>query len=70
MKKALYILIASVVLLSCEDTIDINLRDAPSALVVDAFINDLPQVQTINLLSSQPYFEEGRPQFGRTNEIL
>lgn len=62
MNKILYTFLALAVLISCEDTIDIDLRDAPSALVIDAFVNDLDQPQIIRITSSQPYFEQGRPQ--------
>lgn len=62
MKKLLYTLLTATALISCEETIDINLRDAPSVMVVDAFVTDLPQVQVVKLISSQPYFEEGLPQ--------
>ena len=41
---------------SCTDVIDIELEDVPPQLVVDAWVNNLSQPQTIRLTLSQPYF--------------
>lgn len=47
----------SLSLWNCQDTIDIALDDAPQLLVVDAWLNNLPEPQTIRLTLSQPYFD-------------
>jgi hypothetical protein len=45
----------------CEEVIDINLKEAPSVLVVDAWITDQPVVQQIVVSQTQPYFENSAP---------
>jgi len=50
--------IAAILFVSaCEDVINPKLQPAETILVVDAWINDLPDTQTIRLTWSQPYFE-------------
>ncbi len=41
----------------CEDVIDVQLNEADTLYVVDAWINDKPETQTIKLTWTQPYFE-------------
>lgn len=44
------------VLSSCFDVIDVELQEAPEQLVIDAWLNDKSEKQTIRLTLSQPYF--------------
>lgn len=55
------LLIGGLFFASCEDVIDPALQSADPVLVVDAWINDLPGDQTIQLTWSQPYFEAELP---------
>ncbi len=48
-------------LLSCEDVISPTLEQAAPILVVDGWINNRPETQTIILTQSQPYFEAVTP---------
>jgi hypothetical protein len=51
----------AVIFYSCEDVINPQLERAEPVLVVDAWINNLPQTQTIKLTRTQPYFENILP---------
>ncbi|MBX2917214.1 MAG: DUF4249 domain-containing protein [Cyclobacteriaceae bacterium] len=51
----------AVVFSSCEDVINPQLERAEPVLVVDAWINNLPQTQTIKLTRTQPYFQNILP---------
>jgi hypothetical protein len=42
---------------SCEDVIDIELDDAPTQIVVDAWLNNLSETQTITINTTIPYFD-------------
>lgn len=55
--QVLALLGLSVGLWNCQDTIDVALDDAPQLLVVDAWLNNLPEAQTIRLSLTQPYFD-------------
>ena len=55
--QALALLGLSIGLWNCQDTIDVALDDAPQLLVVDAWLNNLPEAQTIRLSLTQPYFD-------------
>ena len=46
---------------SCEDVIDVDLAEGDNQLVVDAWINNLPQTQTIVLSRVTPYFDSSVP---------
>jgi hypothetical protein len=60
--KTIFGFIASVlVLCSCEDVINPNLRDADPVLVIDAWINDKVEDQVIRLTLSQPYLSDEVP---------
>jgi hypothetical protein len=48
-------------LLSCEDVIQKEVKSGVPQLVVDAFINDRSQNQTVKLMISQPYFNNSAP---------
>ena len=55
------LLITSVVLSSCEDVINPELQKADAQLVVEAWLNNKPGDQVINLMMTQPYFENTTP---------
>jgi hypothetical protein len=46
---------------ACEDVISVKLDQGVPQMVVDAFINDLPQTQTIKLSLSGKYFDQSLP---------
>ena len=58
MKKHIYpyLLIALFGLISCEETIDIDVDEGEPQLTVDAWLTDQPGLQTIRLTMSQAYF--------------
>ncbi len=58
---ALPVLMAAIAL-SCETIIDPTLEDAERLLVVDAWINDRPEAQVINLTRTQGYFDNAQLQ--------
>lgn len=43
---------------SCEDVVKVNVPSGPPKLVVDAFVNNLPENQVIRLTRSIPYFDK------------
>lgn len=45
------------VLWSCEDKIEVELPDSDPVVVIDAWINNKPEPQTIKVLRTIPYFE-------------
>lgn len=57
--KNYIILLASIVLFSCEDKIDLSnkLNNTEPQLVVDAFITNLPETQTVVLSGTQPFYD-------------
>ncbi|MEM6359692.1 MAG: DUF4249 domain-containing protein [Bacteroidota bacterium] len=60
MKRIAIIVLASG-LLGCEDPIDVTLEEAEPVLVVDAWINNKPELQIIKLSMAQPYFDSRLP---------
>jgi hypothetical protein len=48
--------------IACEDEVELNLKDAPPVVVIDAWINNKAEDQKIVLTRSQPYFDNGLPQ--------
>ena len=60
MKNVLYLL--TLLMVSCEFTINPELAEPEELMVVDAFLNDLPGRQEINITRSQPYFESIEPE--------
>jgi len=42
---------------ACEDVIEVDLKDGNNQLVVDAWIDNLPKMQTIKLSRTSPYFQ-------------
>lgn len=61
MRHLIFIVVAVLALQACEDQVDVQLEDAPEALVVDAWINNKDEVQVIKLTKTQPYFESSQP---------
>lgn len=62
MKRIVYLLfLASAILYSCEDVINPQLESAEPVLVIDAWINDLPDSQKVILTRTQPYFQNILP---------
>ena len=49
------------ILISCEKVIDPNLQSASPVLVVEAWLNNKPEKQTIQLTKTQPYFDTSTP---------
>ncbi len=57
MKKSILLLsIISFFMVSCEDVIDIQLKNGEKYLVIDAFLNNQPTPQNIRISYSAPYF--------------
>src|SRR5690242_13133680 len=50
------------VLFSCEKTINPELQSAAPVLVVEAWINNKPEKQIVQLTITQPYFDESVPK--------
>lgn len=48
-------------LAACEDIVDVDTDEGAPQLVVDAFINHLPERQEIKITKSQPYFDNSSP---------
>lgn len=62
MKRIVYLLfLASAIFYSCEDVINPQLESAEPVLVIDAWINDLPDSQKVILTRTQPYFQNILP---------
>ena len=65
MKKLYYLIIVSLVFISCEDVIEIDVPNAPPRLVIDASINwfngTFGNEQEIKLTLTAPYFDEEIP---------
>jgi hypothetical protein len=58
MKRIVYFLfLASAIFSSCEDVINPQLESAEPVLVIDAWINNLPDSQKVILTRTQPYFQ-------------
>ncbi|GAB5465451.1 MAG: hypothetical protein Kapaf2KO_08870 [Candidatus Kapaibacteriales bacterium] len=61
MMKTLVLIFTALMIVSCEDVIEVDLDDRPAQLVVDAWLNDLDEPQSLTLLYSRPYFDNGDP---------
>jgi hypothetical protein len=55
--KNILLSVGILALWSCENKIDVELPKAEAVVVIDAWINDQPQAQSIKVLRSIPYFE-------------
>ena len=53
----IYILLLAVLILSCEQTITVDTEDVASSVVIDAFIDNRPETQTINLTRSRQFYD-------------
>lgn len=64
MKNTWYLFLLLIVLASCEDKVDLSktLTSGKPALVVDAFLANLPSNQVVRLTSSQYYFDNSGPK--------
>ena len=56
-KYIFLLILSSFLIASCEDVIDIKLADSDNQLVVDAWINNKPENQTIRLRRTSAYFD-------------
>jgi hypothetical protein len=54
--KIVWLLPVAFLFASCEDIIDVSVDPGPERLVIDAFVNTLPQSQKIRITKSIPYF--------------
>lgn len=59
--KKLLILPAAFFFFSCEDVIDIKVKEGKQQLVVDAWLTDEVREQQVTLTLSQAYFDQGTP---------
>jgi hypothetical protein len=66
MKNIFNIILCLLLLAACDDQIYPDLADAPPIIVVDAWINNKPEPQTIKLSMTQPYFDNSEDS-GITN---
>jgi len=55
--KYILFLLGAITLWSCEDVIQVDLPKSEPVVVVDAWLNDKPEVQKIEVLKTIPYFE-------------
>jgi hypothetical protein len=69
MQRITYLFL-SLLCMSCEDVIDIKVKDGKEQLVVDAWITDETEVQSVTLTLSQPYFEQGAPKPALNAEVF
>jgi hypothetical protein len=56
-----FIWLAGLALLSCEQVINPALQSASPVLVVDAWVNNKPAKQSVILTQTQPYFDDAQP---------
>lgn len=70
MIRKVVILVFCGLLISCEDIIDVDVNDAPSVIVIDAWINDKSETQTIKISSSQGYYDNNEPIGIRGAEVV
>ena len=59
--KFFFVVLAVFVFTSCESVIDPDLQNAEPVLVVEAWLTNKPGDQVINLMKTQPYFDESTP---------
>jgi len=70
MKKIFGLFAISFVLFSCEEVVDIEVRDGVNQLVVDAWLTDENREQKVTLTISQPYFEQSAPKPALGAEVI
>ncbi len=61
--QRIYFLVILLILSACEDVINPKLDSIAPVVVVDAWLTDLPEPQTITLSQSQDYFDNGPLEF-------
>lgn len=64
------IIMGAALFFACEDTVTVNLENASPVLNIDAWINNKPQTQTIELTLSQSYFDSSRPKGVKGASVL
>ena len=62
MQRLLWIVVLAVALFSCEDVIDIDVKEGKRQLVADDWITDEIKEQTVTLSFSQAYFNQDSPE--------
>lgn len=70
MKKSLILILLAVGFLSCEQVVDLEVKDGVSQLVVDAWLTDEQKEQSIKLTLSQPYFDQTDPNPAIGAEVI
>lgn len=58
----LYIPVLVLFVSACEDPIEIDVADSDPQIAVDAFINNLQEIQTISITETRPIFQEAPGQ--------
>lgn len=61
MKKLIYITVLSLAIFSCDDPIDVTLPKAKAPIVVDAWLYQNTDKQTITISTANPYFNTKTP---------
>jgi hypothetical protein len=59
--RRIVILIFCGFIMGCEDIVEVDVKDAPPAIVIDAWINDKRETQTIKISSTQGYYDNNEP---------
>ncbi|VXD18639.1 DUF4249 family protein [Marinoscillum sp. 108] len=70
MKKLLFILIVALGISSCDDEVDIPLKDTTPFLNVDAWLTNTGDTQQIVLNYTRPYFDNGAPEPALAAEVI
>ena len=65
MKNIIYLFAGLFLFSACEDVIEVDLKEGDNQFVVDAWINNLEQTQSITLSRVTPYFEASNPPVDR-----
>lgn len=60
--KNYLLLIFSILLMSCEDKVDVTLPVASPVIVIDAWVNNKTEDQVIKITQTQPYFDSSEPK--------
>lgn len=60
-KNTIYIIALLSLFTSCQDVIEVNLADGDNQIVIDAWVNNLSQTQTIKLSRTISYFDNSHP---------
>ena len=68
-KNILFLFVAIIFLSACEEVVDLKLPEGRSQIVVDAFVSDENEVQTIKLTWSAGYFDNSPPKGVKDAEV-